>query len=177
MAITNLKMNKSTINSFCQSDELNNSSNQYELVFLEEQNDINHLSKLMDSENNEEGTKLSNKENIYTICLCDKNTKSFMSLINFKFYGNNTDTDIDTDTNTDTNTNKNYIYINYTYTFSNFRRNGFNKMLRLLIERIAKYFSVSKIVSMPFSDANSVFVLEKLNYIKDVEGFFYKLIN
>ena len=162
-------MNKSTINSFCQSDELNNSSNQYELIFLEEQNDTNHLTKLINSENNGEGTILSNKENIYTICLRDKNTKLFMSLINFKFYGNGNDTD--------TNTDKNYIYINYTYTFFNFRRNGFNKMLRLLIERIAKYFSVSKIVSMPFSDANSVFVLEKLNYIKDVEGFFYKLIN
>lgn len=67
-------MNKSTINNFCQSDELNNSSNQYELVFLEEQNDINRLSKLINSENNGEGTKLSNKENIYTICLRDKNT-------------------------------------------------------------------------------------------------------
>ena len=158
-------MNKSTINNFCQSDELNNSSNQYELVFLEEQNDINRLSKLINSENNGEGTKLSNKENIYTICLRDKNTKSFMSLINFKFYGN------------DTETEKNYIYINYTYTFSNFRRNGFNKMLRLLVERIAKCFSVSKIVSMPFSDADSEIVLKKLNYIKDVKGFFYKLIN
>lgn len=125
-------MNKSTINSFCQSDELNNSSNQYELIFLEEQNDTNHLTKLINSENTGEGTILSNKENIYTICLRDKNTKLFMSLINFKFYGNGNDTD--------TNTDKNYIYINYTYTFFNFRRNGFNKMLRLLIERIAKYF-------------------------------------
>lgn len=165
-------MNKSTINNFCKLDELNNSSNQYELVFPE-QNDIKRLTKLINSENNGEGTILSYAKNIYIICLCDKNTKSFMSLINFKFYGNDTDTD----TNTNTNTNKNYIYINYTYTFSNFRRNGFNKMLRLLVERIAKCFFVSKIVSMQFSDANSLIVLEKLGYIKDNEDFFYKLIN
>jgi hypothetical protein len=162
-------MNESTINSFCKSDELNDSSNQYESIFLEKQNDIKRLTKLINSENKGEGTFLSHAQNIYTICLRDKNTKSIMSLINFKFYEN--------DTNTDTNTDKNYIYINYTYTFFNYRRNGFNKMLRLLIERIASYFSVKKIMSMPFSDANSVFVLEKLGYIKDSKGFFYKLIN
>ncbi len=59
---------------------------------------------------------------------------------------------------------QNYAYINFTYTFSKYRQQGYNRILRHLVETIAQELELEYVVSLPFENANSRIVMEKMGY-------------
>jgi len=92
-----------------------------------------------------------------------------MSLISFKLCKNKPielgETEITAD----------YVYINFTYTFVKYRQKGHNRLLRQLVENIAKELNLEYVVSLPFENASSRIVLEKMGYLSDNRIYTKKL--
>lgn len=169
---TNSLLNIQTLMTFIELDEFDYSSEFYKIFIISNKLELTRLSKSVKQDDPSCGVILSNKHNIYTLCLKNTENNDNISFVNFKLF------DDATDTTNITNTTNHYIYINYTFTYITHRQNGFNKMLRLLVERIAKHFIKSnpKIISVPLPGANSCIVLDKLNYNNN-NGVYCKILD
>lgn len=123
-----------------------------------------------DNNNNLEGCVIPRKLKLTdsVICIRNKITKEICSFIWFGIYRN-----IFFDISLEKVI---YLHINYSYTFKKFRNNGFNKKLRLWIETYCVENNIGYIISVPFPDSNSKYILEKLGYIK-INTYYMKKIN
>lgn len=99
----------------------------------------------------------------YIICLRERTTNKICSFIHFSIRKNFE------------NLNK-IIYINYSYTFIANRKNGFNKMLRLALEKFCKINNCRAIISVPFPESESRIVLSKLGYKNMKSDIYIKYI-
>jgi len=97
------------------------------------------------------------KPNEIVVCVINKVNQDIISFIWFGNYINKINPDL---------IEKQYIHINYSYTFIKYRNLGLNKKLRLWIESFGIQNNIEYIVSVPLSDSNSKYVLEKLGYTK-----------
>ena len=122
----------------------------------------------IDNNSKEEGCilkqKLNYNENI--LCVINKTNSEIISFIWFGIYKNKIDLDME---------EKTYIHINYSYTFKKYRNIGLNKKLRLWIESYCKKNNIKYIVSVPLTDSNSKYVLDKIGYIK-INSYYLKKI-
>ena len=69
----------------------------------------------------------------------------------------------------------NFLHINFSFTFVKFRNKGYNKLLRLELEKICINDKIQYITSTPFEDSPSTKILINLGYNNE-KSFFYKKI-
>jgi len=63
-----------------------------------------------------------------------------------------------------------YIHINYSFTINKFRKLGHSTLLRKFLIEYANLNNKNKIISVPFENANSLSILLKLGFIKDINN-------
>lgn len=68
------------------------------------------------------------------------------------------------------------LHINYSYTFKKYRANGFNKFLRLELEKICRQNNIKYITSTPLEQSNSKTIMFGLGYDIGI-NYFYKKID
>ena len=93
--------------------------------------------------------------------LKDKNSNEILSFIWYGFYYNDNFGII--------------LNVNFSFTFNKFRNNGFNKLLRLELEKIAILNNIQYITSVPFENSSSKKILINLGYVSK-QNYFYKKI-
>lgn len=140
-----------------------------EIIILDHQsseieNIIKKLNKIIKSDDNDSGTYLPKKLNSdnFLILLKNKNLDKIVSFIWYGFYLNSELGKI--------------LHINFSYTFNKFRNNGYNKLLRLKLEKICISENIAYITSVPFENSPSKKILINLGYDSKL-NYFYKKIN
>lgn len=103
----------------------------------------------------------------FVICLKDRQTNQICSFIHFS---------IRYDFPNKNQIINKIIFINYSYTFIKYRKQGLNKMLRLVLENACKLNNCDAIVSVPFPESESRIVMEKLDYVNVYSDIFIKFI-
>ena len=68
-----------------------------------------------------------------------------------------------------------YIHINYSFTIKKFRKLGYSTLLREFLIKYAIFLNKRKVISVPFQNANSISILFKLGFIKDINNDSYIL--
>ena len=101
------------------------------------------------------------KNNNFIILFKNNNSNEICSLIWYGYYFNNKF--------------GNFLHINFSFTFVKFRNKGFNKLLRLELEKICIKEKFQYITSSPFEDSPSTKILINLGYHNE-KSFFYKKI-
>ncbi len=137
-------------------------------VVIDSRNKLKKICSLVKKDNESFGTNLIFDNKNFTVCLV--NSDKVMSLISFKICKNKQLELGEVKCITD------YIYINFTYTFVRYRQQGYNKLLRQLVENIAKELNVEYVVSLPFENASSQIVLKKMGYISDGNIYYKQII-
>jgi len=105
--------------------------------------------------------KLEN--NNYVLCLKYKKNNEIVSFIHFVIKKNYLDL-------------SKYIFVIYSYTFKNYRGLGFNTKLRVILEETAQFNKIPGIISIPFNESESRYVLNKLGYKNVKSDIFIKYI-
>lgn len=101
--------------------------------------------------------------NNFVICLKNKSTDEIVAFLHFEIRKNFLDI-------------PKYLFIIYSYTFINYRKKGLNRMLRLTLEEASKINNIDAIVSIPFPEAESRIVMNKLGYVNKKDDLFIKYI-
>lgn len=124
-------------------------------------NILNKLKKKIKSDDSNTGTILPKQldEENFIIMLKDKNSNEILSFIWYGLYYNYNFGTI--------------LNVNFSFTFNKFRNNGFNKLLRLELEKIAILNNIQYITSVPFENSLSKKILINLGYVSK-QNFFYK---
>lgn len=104
--------------------------------------------------------KQLDKEN-FIIMLKDKNSDEILSFIWYGFYHNDKFGTI--------------LHVNFSFTFNKFRFNGFNKLLRVELEKICIGNNIQYITSTPLENSPSKKILINLNYIMEFNCFYKKI--
>jgi len=137
-------------------------------IIINSKNKLKQICTLVNRDDKNCGTKLMFSNEVFTVCVVDSD--QIISLISFKICKNK---EIEID---EIKFITDYLYINFTYTFVRYRQKGYNKILRQLLEDIAKYLNLEYVVSVPFENANSKIVLEKMDYLSK-NNIYYKKLN
>lgn len=142
----------------------------YYFDYVNEPKDIIELNKMIkkDGDKITQGVLPVNLDlDNFIICLKSRNSHKICSFIHFSirynFSGQNKVLD-------------KIIYVNYSYTFINYRKQGLNKILRLVLESVSKLNNCKAIVSVPFIESESRIVMEKLGYSNLHSDIFIKYI-
>ena len=126
-------------------------------------NILNNLKKKIKLDDSNTGTILPKQldDKNFIIMLKDKNSNEILSFIWYGFYYNDNFGTI--------------LNVNFSFTFNKFRNNGFNKLLRLELEKIAILNNIQYITSVPFENSSSKKILINLGYVSE-QNYFYKKI-
>lgn len=106
---------------------------------------------------------LNLESNNYVVCLKYKKNNEIVSFIHFVIKKNYLDL-------------SKYIFVIYSYTFKDYRGLGLNTKLRLILEESAQFNKIPGIISIPFNESESRYVLNKLGYKNIDSDIFIKYI-
>ena len=147
-----------------ESDSSNNSIeilNQYSNGY---QNIIKQLNKKIKFDDIKSGCTLPNflEINNKIIMLKNKNSNEILSFIWYGYYS--------------CDDFGNFLHINFSFTFVKFRNNGYNKLLRLKLEKIGIQNKIQYITSTPFENSPSKKILINLGYQNGKTYVYKKLV-